>query len=130
MVQVGQEGVEYMYKVVIAGSRGFDSYELLEKKMIGFLVGRYPKDVEIVSGTTRGADRLGERFAKDKGCHIKYFPADWDKHGKSAGYIRNSEMAKYADACVVFMKKEGTKGSQHMIDLAEKEGLRCKVVKF
>lgn len=118
-----------MYKVIVAGSREFNDYSLLEREMINFLRGKYPKDVEIVSGTARGADKLGEAFAAKKNCNIKCFPADWDKHGKSAGYIRNSEMAKYADACVVFWDGV-SRGTKHMIDLAEKEGLDYKVISF
>lgn len=86
-------------------------------------------DVEIVSGTARGADQLGERYAFERGLPVKQFPADWDQHGKSAGYIRNAQMAEYADAAVIFW--DGTsRGSKHMIDLAKAKGLRVRVVKY
>lgn len=55
--------------------------------------------------------------------------ADWDIYGKSAGYIRNAEMAKYADACVVFWDGK-SRGTKHMIDLAKKEGIGLKVVNY
>jgi hypothetical protein len=56
-------------------------------------------------------------------------PANWDEFGKSAGYIRNAEMAKYADACVIFW--DGiSKGTKHMINLANKEGLKLKIIKY
>ena len=54
-----------------------------------------PKEyVKIISGCARGADTLGERFAKEFGLEVKKFPADWDGLGKRAGYVRNAEMAK------------------------------------
>lgn len=119
-----------MFKVIVAGSRDFNDYEMLESKLMYYLSVYKPIEIEIVSGSAKGADTLGERFAKEKGCHIKRFPAEWDVYGKSAGYRRNAEMAKYADACVVFMKKEGSKGSQHMIDLARKYELPLKVILY
>lgn len=96
--------------------------------MVKFLRLMKPHEVEIVSGTARGADQLGEKFAKEKGCNLKQFPADWDAYGKSAGYRRNADMAKYADACVVFWDGV-SKGTKHMIDLAEKAELDLKIVR-
>lgn len=124
-----------MFKVIVAGSRDFNDYDLLSTKLIHFLSRYKPEDIEIVSGGARGADSLGERFADEKGCNKEVFPANWNRqpdgsYDKSAGFKRNWEMAKYADACVVFMHKDGTDGSQHMIDLAEREGIRLKVVRY
>ena len=118
-----------MFRVIVAGSRNFNDYELLKRKMIHYLSRYKPHEVEIVSGGARGADALGERFAKEKGCHLKIMKADWDLFGKSAGYIRNAEMAKYADACVVFWDGV-SKGSEHMINLAEAEGIPVKIVRY
>jgi len=47
-----------IFKVIVAGSRGFNNYELLDN----ILKGKYP-NIEIVSGIAKGADKLGERFA-------------------------------------------------------------------
>ena len=52
---------------------------------------------EIVSGGAKGVDRLGEWYARQRGLPCKAFPAQWAKYGKSAGPIRNAEMAEYAD---------------------------------
>ena len=84
-----------MIKVIIAGSRTFDNYDLLFEKCSEALKDYDSVEIEIVSGNARGADRLGERFAKEKGFALTLFPADWNKFGKSAGYIRNKEMAEY-----------------------------------
>lgn len=114
-----------MFKVIVAGTRSFDDYELLRAKM-DRLTSRQ-RDVEIVSGTARGADQLGERYAAERGLPIKRFPADWNTYGKSAGYRRNAEMAEYADAAVVFWDGK-SKGSKHMIDLARAKGLEVRVI--
>ncbi len=114
-------------KVIIAGSRGFNDYETLCRICDHMLQNQ--KEVEIVSGTARGADKLGERYAKDRGYQVRLFPADWDKYGNAAGYIRNAEMAGYADALIVFWNGV-SKGTKHMIDLAKKHGLKIKIHRF
>ena len=117
-----------MFKVIVAGSRDFRDYELLKRVLDHLLSHKAVEEVEIVSGTARGADEMGERFAKEKGYALKQFPADWDTFGKSAGYRRNSQMADYADACVVFWDGK-SRGTKHMIDLAEKTGLPLRVAR-
>lgn len=116
-----------MFKVIVAGSREFDDYPLLKKKLDFFLQNR--EEIEIISGCARGADRLGERYAKEKGLWLRKFPADWEKHGKKAGYLRNEQMAKYADVAVVFWDGKSY-GTKHMIDLCEKMVIPCRVVVY
>ncbi|PED16382.1 hypothetical protein CON01_00600 [Bacillus thuringiensis] len=118
-----------MVRVIIAGSRTFKDYDLLERETIDFLKDYRPSQVEVVSGTAEGADLLGEEFAKKKGCKIKRFFPNWDNLGKTAGYIRNGEMARYADKCIVFWNCI-SRGSEQMINIATREGLDLKVVKY
>jgi len=113
-------------KVIIAGSRNFNDYETL-KEICDFMLSRQT-DIEIVSGVAKGADLLGERYAKEKGYSIKQFPANWSI-GKQAGYVRNEEMAQYADAAIVFWDGK-SKGSEHMINLTKKHNLKVKIHKF
>ena len=98
-------------KVIIAGSREITSYSIVEKAVrdSGFDI------TEVVSGTARGVDRLGEEYAKTAGIPIKKFPADWSI-GKSAGYKRNKQMGKYADAAII-VRKDMSRGSSHMHDI-------------
>lgn len=117
-----------LLKVVVAGGRDFDDYNLLKETLDHLLQKRLP-DVEIVSGAARGADSLGERYAKENNLSVHRRPADWDRYGKSAGYRRNAEMAKYADACICFWDGK-SRGTKHMIDLAEKEGLKVRVINY
>lgn len=113
-------------KVIIAGSRKFNNYELLKEKCDKILVNQ--NEIEIVSGTARGADKLGEKYAHEKSYLLKLIPADWSK-GKKAGYLRNELMAKYADALIAFWD-EKSKGTKHMIELAHKYKLKVKVIKY
>jgi hypothetical protein len=115
---------------VVAGGRTFDNYDLLKEKLQMMLFTNYKsEEIEIVSGAANGADKLGERFAEEFGCHIKRFPAEWDKYGRSAGYRRNADMAKYGNCCVCFWDGQ-SKGTKHMIDLAKKAKIKLKVVRY
>lgn len=116
-------------KLIIAGSRDFNDYKLLKKEVAKFL-----KELQvevkpvIICGMARGADLLGKRLADEFGFPVECMPADWNQFGKSAGYIRNKEMAKIADACICFWN--GSNGTKHMIDLAKQYKLKLRVVNF
>lgn len=114
-------------RIIIAGSRTFNDYPLLVKRVDSLLLGL--TDIEIVSGTAMGADRLGEKYANEKGYLLKQFPADWNRLGKSAGPIRNEQMAEYADMCIVFWDGE-SRGTSNMIENAEKHGLILKIIQY
>lgn len=118
--------VKRKMKLIVAGSRGFNDYDLLKKKLDFFINGG--REVEIVSGTARGADQMGERYATENGFTIKRFPADW-KLGKLAGHIRNGDMAAYATHCVVFWDGV-SRGTRNMITLAKQYNLKLRVVYF
>lgn len=119
-----------MFKVIIAGGRDFNDYGLLTTKCKQFLFTNYnPQDIEIVSGKARGADSLGEQFAKMCNMKVAEFAADWDRHGKAAGYIRNKQMAEYADALIAFWDKK-SRGTMHMINLAKEKGLHVRVIYY
>lgn len=114
-------------KVIIAGSRNFNDYAITKKYCDHYL--QNSKNIEIVSGGAKGADKCGEMYAFEKGLKLKLFPADWEKHGKSAGPIRNQEMAEYADALIAFWDGE-SRGTKHMISTAEKLGLIVRIVRY
>lgn len=127
-------------RVIIAGGRDFDNFPLLMNKCIEILSEETKEDdsidkIRIVSGTARGADRLGEEYAKIAHYDITRFPADWDTYGKSAGYRRNAEMAKFAseenNVGVLIAFWDGkSHGTKHMIDLAKRYGLKVHVVNY
>lgn len=116
-------------KVIVAGGRDFNSFSLLSSKLDFFLKDLNKEDIEIVSGKAKGADTLGERYAKERGLKIKEFPADWNTFGKMAGPRRNTEMANYADCLVAFWDGE-SKGTDHMIWTANNLGLKVRVVRY
>lgn len=114
-----------MFRVIVAGSREFSDYDLLRNRL-DYLLQNKP-DVTIISGTARGADQLGERYAAERGYAVERHPADWDRYGKSAGYRRNAEMAECSDALVAFWDGQ-SRGTRHMINLAKEKGLAVRVI--
>lgn len=105
-------------KTIIAGSRSITDmarvFEILDLVQ-SVLIEHETLITEVVSGTAQGVDELGEHWALDNGIPVKRFPAQWSKHGKAAGPIRNAEMGDYADALIAIWDGKST-GTKHMID--------------
>lgn len=114
-------------KVVIAGSRDLDDFDMVCKAIedSGFEI------TEVVSGGAKGADALGEQWAKQNKIPIKKFPADWKnlkaegavikdgpygKYNVNAGFARNKDMAEYCDALIAI--NLGTNGTDNMVAAA------------
>lgn len=112
-------------KLIIAGGREFTDYNRLVETMSRL---NLPVST-VISGKARGADTLGERWAKENGIKLEIYPAQWDKYGKRAGYIRNEQMAEVADAVVAFWDGK-SRGTQHMINYAKTKGLKVYVENY
>ena len=118
------------YRVIIAGGREFQDYALLKEKCEYYLQNKLQSDnVIIVSGHASGADSQGERFAQEHGLQIELHPADWAKHGRAAGPIRNKEMASVADALIASWDGQ-SRGTKNMIDQAREKGLKIAIIKY
>lgn len=102
-------------KLIIAGGRNYtftqDDVNILDS---------FKNITEVISGGARGADRAGELYARQRNIPIKQFIPNWDIYGKSAGHIRNKQMADYADAVILF---PGGKGTESMYKAAKKAGI-------
>lgn len=120
-------------RIVIAGSRSFNNnhyLEIMKPKLLQF-INNIQKDFNpiIISGTASGADQSGERFANEFNIPLEKYPADWDKHGKKAGYIRNEQMAEIGDVIIIFWDGV-SKGSQHMINITKEKKKLLKIIRF
>jgi hypothetical protein len=113
--------------VVVAGSRGFTDYKLLCETLDRLL----PQDVAItiLSGTARGADSLGERYALDRGLAVRHFPANWKLHGKVAGLLRNEEMLRCA-ALAIFFWDGSSRGTAHAVITAAKLDVPYHIINY
>jgi hypothetical protein len=83
---------------------------------------------EIVSGGACGVDQMGQQYAEAKGLPFSLYSADWSKYDKAAGPMRNTEMAKKADALIAIWDGV-SKGTAHMIQTAEHYGLRVHILR-
>lgn len=123
-------------RVIIAGDRDIDenNLTLIEQAVeaSGFTI------TQVFSGTAKGGDKLGERWAKRNKIKIREFPADWKditapgaviKEGQygpynaKAGFARNQEMADYAEALIALQPNGDSSGTQDMIERARKKGI-------
>lgn len=119
-----------IYKIIIAGGRDFMDYNLLKEKTNKILQEKkVTHKIVIISGCARGADTLGLRYASENAFDVEEYPADWDKYGKKAGYVRNVEMAENADALIAFWDGK-SKGTKHMIDIATERNLPIRVIRY
>lgn len=128
-------------RIIIAGTRTYNDLTTLTNIANHIInINLYKKgykasDIEIVCGMAKGADELGEKFAKAYGHNISYFPAEWEKYGRSAGYLRNKTMAEYASykkgygALIAFWDGK-SKGTNHMINLAKEYGLKVFIYNY
>lgn len=107
-------------KLIIAGGRDYKLTPADEAKL-DVIKGEI---TEVVSGAAPGADLCGEQWAAKHKIPVKRFPANWEKidvvgarvrkrpdgslYNANAGPMRNSRMAKYADAIALFPGGWGT----------------------
>ncbi len=101
-----------MMNLLVVGSRSFNDFELMKRK-VEFVVNGVD-EVQLISGGARGADKLAEVVGKDMMIPVKVFPADWAGQGRKAGFVRNVEMANFADKVIAFWDGE-SRGTRHMI---------------
>jgi hypothetical protein len=113
-------------KLAVVGSRGFNDYEKLKSNLD--IIHKVKIVTCVISGGAYGADSLAEKWAKENNIETLIFYPDWDKYGKSAGYIRNEEIVKASDAVIAFW--DGTsKGTEHSINLARKYNKALAIVR-
>lgn len=114
-----------MIKLIIAGGRDFTNYNLLKET----IEANYNlTEIEIISGGAKGADKLGEEFAKEHNIPLRIFPADWSL-GRSAGMKRNQEMANYGDEAVLFWDGYSS-GTSNMIHTMRNKMKKFTVIKY
>lgn len=123
-----------MRKVIVAGSREFNNEEVLSRELCDLLLKPISAIeplvlIEVVSGGDIGDDRMGEVFARRNNIPVRKFPIDWETHGKSAGYIRDVEMADYADELIVFWDGKSS-DTKNMIWQAEKRKMKTTIIYY
>jgi hypothetical protein len=107
-------------RVLITGSRTWEDRAAIRDALARV----WAPGVVLVSGAaSRGADALCEQCWQHWGGQVERHPADWSRHGKKAGPLRNQEMvAAGADLCLAFIQ-DHSPGSSQTAALAEQMGI-------
>lgn len=113
-----------MKKLLVSGSRTITDkhkvFQALDEMISVMLKG---EDVTIIEGGAKGVDRLARLYAIERNIPYEEHPADWDKNGRAAGYIRNVEMVKEADVALIIWDGK-SKGTAHAMKMCEKKGVK------
>ena len=109
-------------RIVISGCRGASAVDFIERTLCGYL----GSGDLVVTGGCSGVDAIAHNFARRLFCKTEVVPADWDKHGRAAGPIRNAEMIKDADMLIVFWDGD-SRGTKNAIDEARKRRVETHV---
>lgn len=118
-------------KVLVCGGRDYTGWITLQEVLDEFLGKELDKDKDtiftVIHGNAIGADFLAKVWVEDHWRHQDFvrqevYPANWKKHGKSAGAIRNQQMLDEGkpDMVVAF---PGGRGTEHMKSIARKVGV-------
>lgn len=120
-------------RVLVCGGRDYNDYkyfndvmeEIAQKRFPrteSDLTGNYLYDVIIIAGGAKGADALAASWATVNWTGYKEFKANWRKHGKAAGPIRNQVMLDDGkpDLVIAF---PGGRGTADMVKRAKKAGV-------
>lgn len=117
------------FRILITGSRTWDdisyirsTFQDLEEEF------RDEGSLTLVSGACpTGADALGEVIARELGWQVERHPADWNRHGKRAGFIRNSEMVETLPNILIAFVRNESKGASMTVTIAKKKQIRTVV---
>ena len=115
-------------KVIVAGSRTFNNYDMMKSVLKKFEQEVSPI-TEIVSGGAKGADGYGKVYALENQIKLTVMKADWDRYGKPAGMIRNAEMADYGDCLLAFWDGESS-GTKNMIEQMRKRRKPLQIIDY
>jgi hypothetical protein len=113
-------------KVLVCGGRKYADNDRLRNELdaLHAMIGI----TDLAHGAADGADTLAGEWARENGIRVHAFPAQWTKHGKAAGPIRNELMYKtfQPDLVVAF---PGGNGTRHMCDHATLGGTNVRYVR-
>lgn len=108
-------------RVLVCGGRDFVDFDFLNFTLSKLQTERGPFSL-IIHGGARGADALADVYAAKHFLPLLRFPADWGRHGRSAGPIRNAQMLKDGRPDLVVAFKGGN-GTADMVKQATKAGV-------
>lgn len=112
-------------RILVTGSRDWDDELMIRSALKQYIdpLPPYADEPVVMHGDCRGADKIAAAQALDLGFWVEAYPADWDKHGKRAGILRNLEMLELNPDVVLAFRRNGSRGTTHMIEAAKKRSI-------
>jgi hypothetical protein len=111
---------DYKVRIIVAGTRNWADKKLFHEVIVDYIE-RFSEAILFISGAARtGADRYIIDWCKKYQYPCMEMPADWDTHGKSAGYVRNTEMSEVGTHLVCFWDTK-SKGTANMREIASEK---------
>lgn len=118
-----------LLRILITGSRHWSDERAIESALLGATYNVPGDRITVVHGGASGADRLAGKLADEWGMNVEVHPAEWGKHGKAAGPIRNQKMVDLgADVCLAFPLAD-SRGTKHCMMVASRAGIPVRVVR-
>ena len=115
------------FRILVCGGREYADkakvYQTLDA-----LLSDNPSVLHIIHGAARGADSLAAAWASSRGIAATAYPAKWDIHGRSAGFVRNTQMLQEGQPHLVVAFPGGA-GTAMMIRIARSAGVTVKEIK-
>lgn len=110
--------------VLVCGDRFWTDKEKIRERL-----GRLPAGSTVIHGAARGADSIAGAIAQEFGFKVRAFPADWAKHGKAAGPIRNLQMLDEKPELVIAFHSNlaNSKGTKHTVTEAWSRGITVEI---
>lgn len=118
------------YRILVTGSRTWTDSDVIAFEL-GLVIGSRPETLVvpvIVHGhCPKGADAIADDLAHRFGLPVERHPADWDAHGKRAGFLRNQAMVDLGAAICLAFIRDGSKGATHTMEAASRAGIPVRI---
>lgn len=119
-------------RLLVTGDRNYRKAQVVYAALMDFLGENVDAlgGVTVVHGDARGADTIADVCAQLIGYEVERHPADWDRHRRAAGPIRNKEMLDSGiDYWLAFHDNiDESKGTADMIERCRKAGIPGKLI--
>ncbi len=115
-----------MKRIIVTGSRCFDDYPILSKRLDELL--SQETEILLLCGDDGGTDELVHRYCREQGIEFETFTTDWGAYQQAALFVRNKHMLFGANTCILFWDGE-SRGTKLLQDQAKKMDVHCLVEK-
>lgn len=107
-------------RVLVTGSRTWTDTAVIRHALAGVW---HPDTILVTGDCPHGADRLAEQCWTRWGGQVERHPAQWQRHGRAAGFRRNQDMVDTRpDACLAFIHRHSP-GATHCAHAARRAGI-------